>query len=53
MVENATEDIMVYDAMGRLVGRDVARNARAINVGKSGIYLVKVGNVVKRVVVND
>jgi len=51
VVENATEDILVYDAMGRLVGRDDARNACTINVGKSGIYLVKVGNVVKRVVV--
>ena len=58
VVENATDEISVYDAMGRLVslaGRDVARNvfATEIRVNGVGVYIVKVGTVAKRVVVND
>lgn len=53
VVENATDEICVYDAMGRLIGRDVARNVSTINVGKSGVYVVKVGNMLKRVMIND
>ncbi len=58
VIENATDEICVYDAMGRLVaraGRDVARNvfATEIRVNGAGVYIVKVGTVVKRVVVND
>ena len=52
VVENATDDIMVYDAMGRLVGRagrDVVRNVSTITINKTGIYIVKTGNTVKRV----
>ena len=51
VVENATEEIRVYDAMGRLVGRDVARNV-IITVKGTGVYIVKTGGVVKRVKVN-
>ena len=44
----------VYDAMGRLVGRDAINRVRTeIRVKVAGIYIVKVGNVVKRVMVND
>ena len=52
VVENATEEISVYDAMGRLVCRDVACRARTINVKNTGIYIVKVGNIAKRVAIN-
>ena len=53
VVENATDEIRVYDAMGRLVGRDVACRVRAtITVKNTGVYIVKTGDVVKRVVVN-
>ena len=38
--------------MGRIVGRDVARNVSTINVDKSGVYIVKIGGRVKRVVVD-
>ena len=50
IVENATDEIRVYDAMGRIVGRDVARNVSTINVDKSGVYIVKIGGTIKRVV---
>ena len=62
VVENAQNEISVYDAMGRIVCRDVARNistdaksgVRAeIRVNTAGVYIVKVGNAAKRVVVND
>ena len=58
VVGNATDEISVYDAMGRLVaraGRDVARNvfATEIRVNGVGVYIVKVGTVAKRVVVNE
>ena len=48
VVENATNEIRVYDVMGRLVGRDVARNVSIINVEKSGVYVVKTGNLAKK-----
>ena len=52
IVENATDEIRVYGAMGRIVGRDVARNVCTIKINNSGVYIVKTGNVVKRVMVN-
>ena len=53
VVENATEEISVYNAMGKLICRDVACRIRAeINVNDAGVYIVKTGNVVKRVMVN-
>ncbi len=62
VVENAREEISVYDAMGRLVCRDVARNVSTdaelgvrteIRFATPGIYIVKVGGTAKRVMVND
>ncbi len=56
IVENATEEIRVYDAMGRLVVRrdDVhIVSTTGIRINTSGVYIVKVGNVAKRVMVND
>ena len=53
IVENATDEIFVYNAMGKLVCRDVACCVRAeITINGTGIYIVKTGNVVKRVMVN-
>ena len=51
VVENATEEISVYNAMGALVGRDVARNVCTITVNGTGVYIVKTGNVAKRIYV--
>ena len=58
MVENATNEILVYDAMGNLVGRagrdvswHVSTGTLTITVNVSGVYIVKTGNVVMRVVV--
>ena len=53
IVENAAEEIRVYNAMGALVGRDSINRVRTeIPVNGTGVYLVKVGNVAKRVMVN-
>jgi Flp pilus assembly protein protease CpaA len=52
VVENATEEIFVYDVMGQLICKDVACRVRAeINVNVPGGYIVKTGNVTKRVMV--
>ena len=51
VVENATDEIRVYNAMGGLVVTSNEINAK-IGVSGSGVYIVKVGSAVKRVVVN-
>lgn len=52
VVENAAEEICVYDAMGRLVCRDAINRIRTeIRVNNPGLYIVKVGDVAKRVMV--
>lgn len=51
VVENATMEIRVYNAMGGLVATSKDANAK-IGINGSGVYIVKVGSVVKRVVVN-
>ncbi len=55
IVENATAEIRVYDAMGRLIVRrdDVYIVSTEIRINTAGLYIVKVGNVAKRVMVND
>ena len=53
VVENATDEILVYNAMGNLICRDVACSVRTeINVNGTGVYIVKTGSAVKRVMVN-
>ena len=53
VVENATDEISVYNAMGALVCRDATPCVRTeINVNAPGVYIVKTGGVVKRVMVN-
>ncbi len=58
VVENATEEICVYNAMGALVGRTFrdavsTTGTTAITINTPGIYIVKTGDTVKRVMVND
>ncbi|MBO7143661.1 MAG: hypothetical protein J6W13_02420 [Salinivirgaceae bacterium] len=50
-IENATDEIRVYNTMGNLVAKATKENI-IINVNSAGVYIVKVGNVVKRVIVN-
>ncbi|MBO7496537.1 MAG: leucine-rich repeat domain-containing protein, partial [Salinivirgaceae bacterium] len=54
VVENADAEIRVYDAMGRLIVEtphcDVSTEIR---MNTAGIYIVRVGSVVKRVMVNE
>ena len=52
VVENATDEISVYNAMGTLISRDATPCVRAeINVNAPGIYIVKAGNTTKRLVI--
>ena len=54
VVENATDEIYVYNAMGTLVYRDAARHistTATITVNGQGVYIVKTGNVAKRVMI--
>ena len=51
VVENAAEAIFVYDAMGNLVSKNAAGGVDTITVNNAGVYIVKVGNTAKRVVV--
>lgn len=52
VVENATDEIRVYDAMGKLICRDAIHRVRAeLRVNAAGVYIVKTGDVVMRVVV--
>ena len=57
VVENATDEICVYDAMGQLICRDAINRVRAenrteIRIATPGLYIVKVGGTAKRVMVN-
>ena len=52
VVENANAEIYVYDAMGRLVERNLGNDScTEIRMNNAGVYIVKVGNVAKRVMV--
>ena len=54
VVENATSDIFVYNAMGRLIERVAAEAGRTeIKIDGAGIHVVKTGNTAKRVMIND
>ncbi len=54
VVENAENDIYVYDAMGRLIVEtphcDVSTEIR---INRAGVYIVKTGTTAKRVMIND
>ena len=52
VVENADADIMVFDAMGRMIERVAAEPDRTeIQVEGTGVYVVKTGNASKRVMI--
>ena len=53
VVENATDEIFVYNAMGGLVEKEAANLASTttITINRPGLYIVKTGNVAKRVMV--
>ena len=52
VVENATDEIRVYDVMGRLICRDVACRVRTeIPMEKYGIYIVKIGTLAKKIII--
>ena len=54
VVENADDEIFVYDAMGKLIYRNTASTVSAeIRINGTGIYVVRVGNMAKRVMVKD
>ncbi len=53
VIENVTDEIFVYNAVGTLVCRDaIHRVSTTITVNTPGVYIVKTGSAVKRVVVN-
>ena len=52
VVENATDDICVYNAMGILVAKDKASAVYTTTVSEAGVYIVKTGNTVKRLMIN-
>ena len=53
VVENSTDEIFVYNAMGALICRDAMNCVHTeITVNTTGVYIVKTGDTVKRVVVN-
>ncbi|MBP5721979.1 MAG: leucine-rich repeat domain-containing protein [Bacteroidales bacterium] len=52
IVENATDEIRVYDIMGQLICRDATPCVRAVlRMYGVGVYIVKVGNLAKKVIV--
>ena len=55
VVENATEEICVYNAMGALVERvdAVTTTPTNIKVNIPGVFIVKTGRTVKRVIINE
>ena len=54
VVENAEDDIYVYDAMGKLIDHVAANADRTeIQIDMTGVYVVKTGNSAKRVMIND
>ena len=54
VVENADADILVFDAMGRMISRTIVTTDRTeLQVERAGVYVVKAGNTAKRVMIND
>ena len=53
IVENATDEIRVYDIMGQLICRDATPCVRAeLRMYGVGVYIVKIGNLAKKVFVD-
>ena len=52
VVENPDKEIIVYDAMGHLVYRDMTRNViTEIKINNAGVYIVKVGSKTERIMI--
>ena len=52
VVENAENDILVFDAMGRMIAREAVNGDRTeIQVEGTGVYVVKTGSTSKRVMI--
>ena len=51
-VENAKSEIRIYDSMGRLVATSNREDAD-IRICTAGVYIVKVGNITRRVMSNN
>ena len=52
VVENATDEIFVYDSIGRLIARrDAWPRVSTININESGVYVIKIGSLAKKVIV--
>ena len=52
VVENAQDEIRIYDAMGHLFCREAECRVRTeLQVNTAGVYIVKTGSVAKRVVI--
>ena len=51
-VENADAEIRIYDTMGHLATFSNNENAE-IRINSSGVYIVKVGNISKRVMIDE
>ena len=53
VVENATDDIFVFDSMGRMISRMAANADRTeIQLDMTGVYVVKTAKTTKRVMIN-
>ena len=53
VVENAEDDIFVFDALGRMISRVAANADRTeIQIDMTGVYVVKTANTTKRVIIN-
>lgn len=52
VVDNANANVFVYDITGKLVAKNVSNDQRVeMPIQRAGVYIVKVGNVSQRVVV--
>ena len=50
VVENTTDAILVYDAMGRIICSDMAHGAYTeITINRAGVYIVCIGKVSKKI----
>ncbi|MBR5433891.1 MAG: leucine-rich repeat protein [Bacteroidales bacterium] len=53
VVENASDEIFVYDSIGRLIARrDAWPRVSTININESGVYVIKIGNLTKKIFVD-
>ena len=51
VVDNATDDVFVYDATGRQISHQTPMSQNVISVGSRGLYFVKCDNVSEKVII--